>query len=150
MYFTNISNYFCFFVILTLWLENIKLLKQGEREHLTKLAPNFRLSTCVMIIITFLVYNVLLSNPFSAGYWTNLQSVNFHLVCPVLFVVDYMLFSKHRQVRFNTCFMALIAPAIYLLFIIVRAEVYVGTGKLAYPYYFLNLIVSQFHLCSQS
>lgn len=139
LYFTNISNYLCFFVILTLLMNDIKKFKNGVKEELSELAPNFRMSVCVMIFVTFLVYNTLLSNPFEAKYWIDFQSLITHLICPVLFIVDYMLFSKHRTLHVYAPFLACIMPFIYVFYILVRAEIYVGTGKMVYPYFFLNV-----------
>ena len=138
LYFTNISNYLCFFVVIALLVDNAKKYSKGEREDLTEFAPNFRLSVFVMIFITFLVYNTILDHPFKVSYWTNIRSIVVHLICPVLFMVDYMLFSKHRTVSKKAPFLALIIPVVYFLYIVIRAEVYVGTGKMVYPYFFLN------------
>lgn len=138
LYFTNLSNYFCFGVILTLLIDDIKKFRAGVRNEASELAPNFRLAVCIMIIITFLVYNTILSHPFKVSYWTDFQSLIMHLVCPVMFILDYMLFSKHRTLRVYAPALTCIFPLIYVFYILIRAEVYVGTGKMVYPYFFLN------------
>jgi len=138
LYFTNISNYLCLGIVLTLLIDDIKKYKSGVKNDLVSMAPNFRLSVCVMIIITFLVYNTILNHPFKIEYWLNIRSIILHLICPVMFVVDYMLFSEKRKVGMSAPFLALIIPAIYVFYILIRAEVYVGTGKMVYPYFFLN------------
>ena len=138
LYFTNISNYLCFGVILTLLIDDIKKYRKGVKNEASSIAPNFRLSVCVMIFVTFLVYNTILNHPFKVSYWTNFKSVLLHLVCPVMYVVDYMLFSKHRDLRIYAPFLCAVMPLVYLLYILIRAEVYVGTGKMVYPYFFLN------------
>ena len=139
LYFTNISNYLCFGVILTLLVDDIKKYKSGIKTGTSELAPNFRLSVCILIIVTFLVYNTILSHPFKASYWMDFQSLIMHLVCPVMFILDYMLFSKHRQLRIYSPFIPCIIPLFYVLYVLIRAEVYVGTGKMVYPYFFLNV-----------
>ena len=139
LYFTNISLYLSFFVSITLLLDDVKKWKNNEKQALSSLAPNFRLSVFVMVFVTFVVYNTMLSNPFSEAYWTNFQSLITHLVCPLLFMLDYLLFSKHRTLEIYAPFVALIMPFIYVFYILVRAEVYVGTGKMVYPYFFLNV-----------
>ena len=139
LYFTNISNYLCFGVILTLLIDDIKKFRKGVKNELSSMAPNFRLSVCVMIILTFAVYNTILNHPFKVAYWTNVRSILLHLVCPVMFVIDYLLFSKPRQLRLSAPFLTLIVPAIYVFYILIRAEVYAGTKTMAYPYFFLNV-----------
>ena len=138
LFFTNISNYLSFFTILALLIYTVRDYKNGEKRGLTSQAPIFRFSVAIMMIITFAVYNILLSNPFSGAYWMNWQSLIVHLVCPVMFVVDYMIFSEHRKLGVLAPLCAVILPCIYVVVILSRAEVVLGSGELVYPYFFLD------------
>lgn len=138
LFFTNISNYLCFFTVLALLCYTVRDYKNGEKRGLSAQAPLFRFCVCVMILITFFVYNTLLSNPFSGDYWMNWQSLILHVVCPIMFVVDYLIFSKHRSINVFAPLFSCIMPFIYVLIILSRGEVVLGSGALAYPYYFLN------------
>ena len=139
LYFANLSNYFCFFAVLALLFDDVRCVKAGITHKESDIAPIFRFSTCVMIVLTFAVYNVILSNPFQAGYWLNFQSLIMHLICPVMYIVDFMIFSKHRTLKLWAPLCACIFPFIYVFYILVRAEIYVGTGKFVYPYFFLDV-----------
>lgn len=139
LYFTNLSNYFCFFAVLALLFDDVRCVKAGITHKESDIAPIFRFSTCVMIVLTFAVYNVILSNPFQAGYWLNFQSLIMHLICPVMYIIDFMIFSKHRTLKPWAPLCACIFPFIYVFYILVRAEIYVGTGKFVYPYFFLDV-----------
>ncbi len=138
VYFTNISNYICFFTMIALLCYSARDYKKGEKEGVTDQAPLFRFCVCILISITFFAYNTMLSNPFSAEYWMNWQSLILHVICPIMFVVDYLLFSKHRSVNVWAPLFAGIMPAIYVLLILVRGEVVLGSGVLEYPYYFFD------------
>ena len=139
LYYTNISNYFCFFTVLALLIHDVKAYRNGEKVGVSSIAPLFRFCVCVMIFITFIVFNTLLTHPFSVEYWIDLQSVIMHLILPIMFILDYMLFSKHRSVNVFAPLFACIVPLIYVLYILIRAEVYLGTGRMIYPYFFLNV-----------
>ena len=136
--FTNISNYICFFVMLSLLCYTARDMRKGITHGETSQAPLFRFCTCIMILITFLVFNTLLGNPFTSAYWTDIQSLIMHLILPVMFIVDYMLFSKKRSVNVFAPLYACIMPLIYVLFILIRAEALLGTGAFVFPYYFLD------------
>lgn len=139
LYFTNLSNYFCFFSVLAMLLDDIRTVKAGISHKETEIAPLFRFSVCIMITITFLVFNIILSNPFTKGYWVDFQSLIMHLICPLMYIVDYLIFSKHRTLRLYAPACACIFPFLYVFYILVRAEIYAGTGKFAYPYFFLDI-----------
>ena len=138
LYFTNISNWLCFFVMLALLIYTIRDYKKGEKFGLVSQAPLFRFCVLVMILLTFLVANTLLSNPFSADYWTNVVLLLLHLVLPVMFIVDYLLFSEHRALGVFAPLYSMIMPLVYVAFILVRAEVKLGSGEFTYPYFFLD------------
>jgi len=80
----------------------------------------------------------MLGHPFQASYWKDVQGVIMHLVCPLMFMFDYLLFSKHRTLKLSAPLFSGIMPLIYVILILVRGELVIGTGTLEYPYYFLN------------
>ena len=71
VYFTNISNYICFFTMIALLCYTVRDYKNGEKLGVTDQAPLFRFCVCILISITFFAYNTMLSNPFSAEYCTS-------------------------------------------------------------------------------
>ncbi len=140
IYYTTLSNLLCFIVMIIVSVQNVKDVKNknlsGCNEKITKL----KFYSTIAILVTFLVYNILLTdNMFHPG-WNNLGNLTKHIFCPLLFVFDFILFDKHHSIKWYDCLLCAGLPMLYVLFILVRGALlpadFVGT---IYPYFFLNV-----------
>ncbi|MDE6583220.1 MAG: Pr6Pr family membrane protein, partial [Clostridia bacterium] len=135
-FYTNISNYFVFAVSVIVLADNVKRVYKGEKEGYNKKIHNFKFITTVMILVTFLVYCILLGNPFSAEFWRNLGNLSYHVIAPVLFILDYILFEKKKTVSVFAPLLSVIIPLIYVVYVMILG---VAIPDFEYPYFFLNV-----------
>ncbi|MGN0806553.1 MAG: Pr6Pr family membrane protein [Candidatus Coproplasma sp.] len=138
--YTNLSNYICMgFMGVALYHTVKKALKKEDGAQ--SLAPAFRFACNIMILVTFLVYNILLAKDFTAGeYFLSLSNLIMHLILPVMFIADWILFYEHGKTKWYYPLLCVIMPAVYLVFIFVRAAILPeNTAAVVYPYFFLNV-----------
>lgn len=135
VYYTNLSNLICmiFGFCSLAWL-----LRGGE-----DFAPALKFVFSIMILVTFILYNGLLSNYSSIiAYFSSLKNGLNHGILPVLFVLDWVLFYRRGTTKWTYPLLSILPPAIYVVYILIRAAILDATGRTAavvYPYYFLNL-----------
>ena len=135
-YYTNISNYFVFVVTVIVLVDNVKRVKNGERTGHNKKVRTLKFMTTIMIMVTFLVYTILLGDPFSKEFWTNLGNLTKHVFAPILFILDFFLFDEHRTVGVFDPLMSVIIPLIYVVYIFILGAV---IKDFEYPYFFLDV-----------
>ena len=140
VYYTNLSNYICFGVMLACLIQTAKANNKKEDGYVST-APTFKFMCVIMILITCLVYNFLLSGEQTAdSYFLSISNVLLHLVLPVMFVLDWILFYKHGKLRWFHPLLCTIMPIVYVIFILIRAGIMQNVqGALLYPYFFLDL-----------
>ena len=72
----------------------------------------------------------------------------FHVVLPILYVLDWVLFYEHRKVKWTYPLLSILFPFAYVVFILIQAVILQfdtsilipnSTTPLIYPYFFLNL-----------
>lgn len=147
VYYTTQSNLLCLIVMGLLTYFTAKDIKNGatlgRSDHLVKA----QFLTACYILITCLIYNLLLGNPFSVSYWTK-NSYNWivHLAGPLLFIADFFMFSERGRLSYRTPLYIMIYPYLYVAFIMIRSfvlnSIYHGMipkGYIVYPYFFLDL-----------
>lgn len=135
-YYTNLSNYFVFALSVVATADTVKQLlgkKQGEYGGFVR---TFKFVTTVMILVTFLVYLVLLGEPFTADFWRNLGNISYHVFAPLLFIADYILFEKKRRLSVFAPLYSLVIPLVYVAYVFALGAVIPG---FEYPYFFLNV-----------
>ena len=140
VYYTNLSNYICFGVILFLLIKSIKNFG-NEQQKSENLLPKFRFMCLIMILVTCLVYNILLAKENTvAEYFFSLSNLIMHLILPIMFTLDWVLFTEHGKTKWSYPLLSLIMPLAYVAIILFRALIlgaeYTG---LLYPYFFLNV-----------
>lgn len=135
-YYTNISNYFVFAVSVIVLADNVKRVRAGEKEGSNNKLNNFKFMTTVMILVTFLVYCILLGNPLSADFWRNLGNLSYHVVAPILFILDYFLFEKKKSVSIFAPLLSVIIPLVYVCYIFILGA---AVPDFEYPYFFLDV-----------
>lgn len=141
VYYTHLSNALCLgFMLCSLVRTAVAAERQGS--GFCDFAPRLKFMLTVMILITCIVYNTLLSNYRSVGaYFASLKNGLNHFILPVMFFLDWLLFYERRRVKWTYPLLGVIIPLTYVLYILLRAAVLKATGKYArvvYPYFFIN------------
>lgn len=143
VYYTNLSNYICLAVM---FAELITTIKNSDKQSANKevthdFMPLLKFVSVIMIMITFLVYNILLTGSSSVvEYFTSLYNLSFHVILPLMFIMDWFLFYERGKVKWFYPLCCVIFPFIYIAFIMIRAAILNwDTNKFLYPYFFLNV-----------
>ena len=121
----------------------IKTIKSSNRKEdsYCKTLPTFNFMCVIMILVTFLVYNILLANEYTViGYFTSLSNMLMHVILPIMFILNWVLFYEHNTLKWYHPLLCIIMPLIYVIFIIIRALILNGsTNSTLYPYFFLDI-----------
>lgn len=135
-YYTNISNYFVFAVSVIVLADNVRRVKNGETYGYNKKVRTLKFMTTIMIMVTFLVYSILLGDPFSADFWLNIGNISKHVFAPLLFILDFFLFDEHGTVKLTDPLKSVVIPLIYVVYIMILG---VAVKDFEYPYFFLDV-----------
>ena len=135
-YYTNISNYFVFAVSVVVLADTVKKVRAGETEGFCDKIRMLKFMTTVMILVTFLVYLILLGEPFTADFWQNLGNITYHVFAPLLFIADYFLFEEKKSVSVFAPLFSIIIPLIYVCYTFILGA---AIKDFEYPYYFLDV-----------
>ncbi|MGN1259104.1 MAG: Pr6Pr family membrane protein [Christensenellales bacterium] len=140
VYYTNLSNYICIGFMFTSLFYTMKKANKNEDGPVT-LAPAFKFMCMIMIMVTFFVYNILLAKDNTViAYFTSLNNLILHVILPIMFVLDWVLFYEHDKTKWYYPLLSLIMPLIYVVFILIRGTIINhATATVVYPYFFLNL-----------
>lgn len=133
VYYTNLSNYICWTVMFISLIASAK----GKRTVL----PHFRFYCLIMIMVTFFVYNILLSDEYTTyEYFTNISCTLLHCVLPAMFFLDWIFFTERRCVRWFDPLASAVMPLIYVAFVVLRGRFIDAGAKdvVVYPYFFLD------------
>ncbi len=145
IFFTNISNYFCIIIML---VELIQTVKRDKDDYVTTM-PFMKFCGMMGILLTLLVFNLLLAHAPGRDPAENYKvgCVLMHIVLPLMYTADWILFYDKGKVRGSYPFLSLLFPLIYQMYIYIHASIhrfdtsvlnYLGTDPLIYPYFFLN------------
>ena len=135
-FYTNLSNYFVFAVSVAGFVYTVRRVQAGERRGYCRIWRTMRFMTVVMILVTFLVYLILLGKPFTADFWRNIGNLSYHVVAPLLFIADYIVFEEKRTVSVFAPLLSLIIPLVYVAYIFILGAAING---FEYPYFFLDV-----------
>jgi hypothetical protein len=140
-YYTNISNYVCLGVGIAVCASTVKQVKNGERYGFNSCCRTLKFCATIMIMVTCFVYIGLLGDVTSIKFWNSLGNLLCHVITPVLFIVDWLLFTEHNTVSILDPIKAFVMPLIYVVYILVYGAIYSAvTGlEFSYPYFFLNV-----------
>lgn len=135
-YYTNLSNYLCFGIWLVCLRDDAKQLAAGKLAGYNR-SPVLKYmkftATCI-ISITFIAYGLLLGEPGTLKFWNNIGNLCYHVACPVLFILDTILFDEHKSIGILDPVLATVLPIIYVVVIEIQGA---RTGR--YPYFFLDM-----------
>lgn len=144
VHFTNLSNYLCAIIML---LELRDTAKKNADSFVTTF-PIFKFVALLAILLTFIIYNFVLAQRRDIKESFVVSSVTLHIILPLMFTLDYILFYEHGKVKWYYPILSTIFPLLYVTFIYVHAAIrnfdasiyYPGRrDPFIYPYFFLNL-----------
>ena len=112
-------------------------------------APRLHFISMLGLVLTFLVFNLLLANDPARDPALNykVECLLCHIVLPILFVMDWLLFYEHGKVKWTWPLLSALFPLGYLAYVFIHAALwrfdssilnYAGTDPIIYPYFFLN------------
>ncbi len=139
------GEYFTYFTIDTSIAAGMLMLVASAfalRNDLGGLEPRWlalaRVSLLTSDVIVGVVYNALLRDlpPVAAdvGYdWPTAPNEMLHVWAPILLTIEWLVFTKHKALRWNAAFWAWAFPFAWLVFTIARGAV---TGW--WPYFFID------------
>ena len=137
VHFTNLSNYLC---IAIMFAELVQSIKKKEDDYVT-FAPGLKFIGVLAILLTFIVFNLLLAPDREAYLNFKVNSVVFHVILPIMYVLDWFLFYERRKLKWYLPLLSMIFPLVYVAFVYTRAWI-VGFNPevpYLYPYFFLDL-----------
>ena len=139
VHFTNISNYLCIGIV---FAELIQTAKKKVDDYVSA-TPFLKFIGVLSILLTFLVFNFLLAGAPDRDPQANWRvgSICFHVVLPILYVLDWVLFYEHKKVRWFYPLASVVFPLLYVIFVYARAAIlnFDPNAPYIYPYFFLNL-----------
>ena len=146
VHFTNISNFFCFGVMLAALIQTAKKKQDG---YVTA-APIFKFIGMLGILLTFLVFNIMLAGAEGRDPQLNwrIGSLCFHVVLPIMYIADWFLFYERKTAKWYYPIASVGFPLAYVIFIFIQAVILkfdssimipTTTTPLIYPYFFLNI-----------
>lgn len=139
IYYTNLSNYICAIVIIINFIHCIKNIKNKKNEYFDTLI-RFNFMCLILIMITFFVYNILLTNCTIVEYFSSFYNVIMHFILPIMFFLNWILFYEHGKIKWYYPLLGIVMPMIYVIFILIRGVILKGsTQTIIYPYFFLNV-----------
>lgn len=120
MYYTIQSNILAFALFAVLLVKTIKDIKETGTRGDVGYCPRFEMVCIIDLLLTMLVYWVLLApTAFDMGDSSSLLSfdnLSVHLFAPLLCIVDYILFTKSKSLKYRDVYYILIFPLLYVLF----------------------------------
>ena len=139
VHFTNLSNYLCIGIVLAELIQTAK----KKADSYVSAAPFLKFIGVLAILLTFLVFNFMLAgrpDRVPQANW-RIASLSFHVILPIMYVFDWVLFYEHKKIRWFHPLASVVFPALYVLFVFVRAAIVNFNPEVPYlyPYFFLNL-----------
>ena len=145
VYFTNLSNFLCFGVMLVALIQTIKRKEDG---YVTA-TPLLKFIGMLGILLTFLVFNFMLAGAEGREPQLNwrIGSICFHVVLPIMYIADWFLFYERKKTTWRYPIASISFPLAYAIFLLIHAailgfdtSILTPTGAtLIYPYFFVNL-----------
>ena len=146
VYFTNISNFLCFGVMIAALVQTIR----KKEDSYVSAAPLLKFIGVLGILLTFLVFNIMLAGAEGRDPQLNwrIGSLCFHVVLPILYIADWFLFYERKKVKWYYPIASIAFPLAYVIFLLIQAIILkfdssilipTTTTPLIYPYFFVNL-----------
>lgn len=135
-FYTNLSNFLCFGIMIACLRDDVRQLRAGKLYGYNRnpYLKHAKFAATLIISITFIAYGLLLGAPNTIRFWNGIGNVCYHVACPVLFIIDTILFDEHKSVGYLDPVISTAFPVIYVVVIEIMGA---NTGR--YPYFFLNM-----------
>jgi hypothetical protein len=117
VYYTIQSNLLALVLFVMLGCRTAKALLREGRTGKTGYFARFEMVCVIDLLLTLVVYWVMLApGAFSmGGYNRSFGNVAVHLVTPLLCLVDYILFTDSKHLKYVDVYLVVIYPMLYLL-----------------------------------
>lgn len=146
VHFTNLSNFFCFGIMLASLIKTAK----KKKDSYVDTAPLLKFIGMLGILLTFLVFNILLAGAADRDPQLNwrIGSICFHVILPIMYVGDWFLFYERKKTKWYYPVASILFPLTYVVFILIQAFILKfdtsilipgSNTPLIYPYFFVNL-----------
>ena len=144
VYFTNISNFLCFGVMIACLIQTAK----KKEDSFVSAAPMLKFIGMLGILLTFLVFNIMLAGAPGREPQLNwrIGSLTFHVVLPIMYTADWFLFYERKQCKWYYPIVSVSFPLAYAIFLVVHAAILKFdtsiltpvNSVLIYPYFFVD------------
>ena len=144
VYFTNISNFLCFGVMLACLIQTA----EKKEDSFVSAAPMLKFIGMLGILLTFLVFNIMLAGAPGREPQLNwrIGSLTFHVVLPIMYIADWFLFYERKQCKWYYPIVSVSFPLAYAIFLVVHAAILKFDTSiltpvdsvLIYPYFFVD------------
>ena len=146
VHFTNISNYFCFAIMIVGLVQTIK----KKEDSYVSAVPMLKFIGMLGILLTFLVFNIMLAGAEGRDPQANwrIGSLLAHVLLPIMYIADWFLFYERKKCKWYYPIASIGFPLCYVFFLLIQAIVLKfdssivipgTTTPLIYPYFFVNL-----------
>lgn len=142
LYYTELSNYICIAVMIIGFSYTLRKIREGNLKGTDSYMPRIRFYCVIMILVTFFVYNILLSGGRTLfEYFSDYTNVMMHCILPIMFAGDWLLFTEHGRLKIADPLISTVFPLVYVAFIMIRAALLPDHSavSLLYPYFFLDV-----------
>ena len=121
IYFTNLSNFLCFGVMLTALIQTIKKKEDG----FVSACPLLKFIGMLGIVLTFLVFNFMLAGAEGRDPQLNwrISSISFHVVLPLMYIADWFLFYERKKTTWRYPIASISFPLCYAMFLLIHAAI---------------------------
>jgi hypothetical protein len=133
-YFTDLSNVLVALAMTLPWLAPDSALGRFF------LKPSVRTAILAYIIIVAVIYHFLLAKLWNPQGWELVADTIEHVVAPVLYTVDWVLFVPKGTLKFKSAFIWLVFPLAYAVYTLIHGAI---TGF--YPYPFIDVSKLGYH-----
>lgn len=138
VYYTYITNILCLVVTGIVLYDNYKKVINNEHRGHNEIIRKIKGAATIGILITGVVYHFLLGDTSVEGYF-HLDNIIVHYIVPLMFVLDWILFDKRKNINVIDPLTWLLLPATYLIYALIRGAIVGADAKLQYAYWFIDV-----------
>ena len=140
-FYTAQSNILAVALFVMLTAKTIKGIR-GKDENACYF-PRFSMVVVIDILVTFFVYWILLAPTLEGMEQWTFFNLSVHAVTPLLCLIDYILFTKPRHLKYRDVYAVVIYPICYVIFATIAGfagQVYwiADDGLVRFPYFFFD------------
>ncbi len=116
MYYTIQSNLLAIILFGILTTRTVKGLREGVKGH-ADWYPRLGMIVAVDLLVTFCVFwGLLMPQGMDPGYLLSFDNIAVHTITPLLCLLDYVLFSRSRSLKYRDVYYVCIFPLCYVAF----------------------------------